>query len=162
MRKKRLSKDVSFSATAPTSYLKRMLPAELFLSQTKEFLDEYFYGSYVSDDITVSQRSITVSMDGFAYFLKTVLKAIFGRELLKMKAMLSRELLVIRLEFSPSLISSEDMDILRETALRSGFDFQMRQWGAALTMEAYVSPSLGIFARTDTYVYDTLESTFFR
>ena len=124
---------------------------------TKNFLDEHYYGCYKADTVEYITRNIFISTDGYAEFLKIIFKEVKARQLIRIDTHSNQKKLTFDICFDTSLLSSDDITSLSEIAAASGFDVQILS-DKVIADFAYISATFTVFhSYTTRIVYNSLK-----
>lgn len=95
------------------------------LCDTKNFLDEYYFGCYVGSTPEYTSKRIFVSVEGYARFLKVIFKAVLAKHMIHIKSVSGAKALLFSIEFDASTLTENELDELYEIAKKSGFETEI-------------------------------------
>ena len=154
------------SETIPDEFILNPVCVFDVFEATDEFFDENFRGAIKVDGELTSDGFVTISPDGFAFFQKVFLNAIFGESVVRLK--MSTENGVFKVESSWKIynkISRADLALLRSTADISGFKMTLSEEGefGNLTLETPIkkTPTLAIYAVSAARMREAFTRVFF-
>lgn len=145
----------------PKNYVIRQFGTKEFVSQVKKFLLENFEGAYDSEGRCDAFRYIYISPEGFAYFLRTVLKEIYGNELLLISISLEYDKLYFDLKFDTERLSEEGRKILAFSAEKSGFEYVIEKDRIRVKIKVHPPEALEVRAGKEQLIYNALMDIFF-
>ena len=150
----------------PTEFTKKQLRIFDIFKATEDFFEDNFRGAICVDSELACDGFVLISPDGFAYFHKVLLNAVFGESVVRLR--MFRENGLFKLEASWKIynrISKSDLDILSSTATLSGFSMKLNESGevGALILEAPVrqAPEISISAVSQARMRETFTRVFF-
>ena len=145
----------------PYLSLPKMVRISTFVSEARQFLNEYFKGSWIEEPPEYRfTKHILVSADCFAYFTKVIFKRVFNRELIVMSSELDDKTFRITFNFSTSYLREDDFEKLSLIAELSGFSFEHTESSASLVSNVYSSAVIHVYAGRPMYVYNALLDVF--
>ena len=128
---------------------------------TKDFLDTYYKGCFVSRNIDYATRSLYVSLEGYAQFLKIIFVSVFARELIKIGIEDLVDKIVFTISFNTSYLLEEDIEAMQALADNSNFQAVFED-GKVLAIFKYTLSDFSMFnAISSSFVYNTLSRVFF-
>lgn len=154
------------SETIPDGFISKPVFVFDVFEATDEFLDENFRGAITVDSELTCDGYVHISPDGFAFFHKVLLNAIFGESVVHMK--MSTDAGIFKVQSSWKIynkISHADLALLRSTAELSGFKMTLSEEGefGNLTLEVPIkkSPTLAIYAVSAARMREAFTRVFF-
>lgn len=146
MQKQEFIKKHSLSDTIPESCERGNVSVNLLCSVLDAFLDANFRGAFTLEKEINEDGYIAVSVDYLAYFLRTLLADIYGRELLRIK--LYSSFGKLQLEFSygkTRLTKGEETELLR-IAQTAGFTVSFYHSRVFISAKIVGSPVTTLYA----------------
>ena len=154
------------SETIPDEFITNPVYVFDVFEATDEFFDDNFRGAITLENKITKEGFVHVSPDGFAFFHKLLLNAIFGESVVHMK--MSSEDGVFKVQSNWKIynkISDADLALLRSTAELSGFKMTLSEEGeiGTLTLETPIkkTPQLAIYAVSIAKMREAFTRVFF-
>ncbi len=92
---------------------------------TKRFLDEYYSGCYTGGYIEYITKSVFVSAEGYANFLKIIFKSVFSSHMIHISASSTPKTLLFEIKFDTSVLNGKNCSGLSKIAKKSGFSYEI-------------------------------------
>lgn len=156
----RLSKREPHNFTAETISI-----SDVFQT-TEKFFDEHFRGAVDIQNEAETERFISASPIGIAYFYRTLLEHIFGEGVLYVKAQTNNSQFIMHNEFSIKRNLDEKTEARLKTVARlSGFDIYFTSMGEKTCIDIVfamrASKAIPIYAREKRTLYIAYVDVFF-
>lgn len=144
----------------PTNTNLSLISGYELIHDTKEFLDENYHGCFVCHPVDYITRSIFVSVDGYANFLKIIFKAVFASHLISIKIESNNKNLTYDIKFDLKQLTDINRADLLDIADKSGFSIEMCEDMIRVKFD-YTGPNFTVFQSVSTRtVYNSLKSIF--
>lgn len=123
------------SDTVPDEYIKKQVRVFDIFRATEDFFEDNFRGAITVDSELSSDGYVLISPDGFAFFHKALLNAIFGESVVRLRMFRENGLFKVEAKWKIyNRISKSDLELLRSTANLSGFSMKLDESGQIGTL----------------------------
>ena len=133
---------------------------------TEEFFDDNFRAAITLERDLCSEGFVNISADGFAFFYKVLLNAIFGESVVHIKMSSHGGVFETKANWKIYKgISKSDLSLLRSTAELSGFKMTLSEDGdvGCVTLSSPIkkTPQLAIYAISAAKMHEAFTRVFF-
>ena len=154
------------SETIPDEFILKTVFIKDIFEATEEFFDDNFRGAIIVDNELDSDGYVNISPDGFAFFHKVFLNAIFGESVVRLRMFCEKNHFKVEAKWKIyNKISKSDLNLLYSTANLSGFSMTVNEDGKegnlTLSMPISAKPYIAIYAVSLAKMRETFTRVFF-
>ncbi len=166
MKKPKIPRLRLISETVPDEFTSKSISIFDVFQATDEFFDDNFRGAITVDNELAADGYIDISPEGFAFFHKVLLNAIFGESVVRVRMLCDGSIFKVEANWKIyNNISKDDLALLRSTANLSGFKITLRETDedGNLILEAPVrkSAQLALYAVSAARMREAFTRVFF-
>ena len=160
------TKNFLISSGFPSNLTLKTVKATDILVSSSDFFNENFRGAIAFDIDPYVPGYTDISADGFAYFFKVLLNAVFGESVVRISSAADAKVLTLFVDWKTKTeISSQDLAELKTTARLSGFDFTILKnqdfTRATITLNLKKTKVLSLYAVSIQTMRDAFVRVFF-
>lgn len=154
------------SETIPDEFITKTVSVGDIFEATDEFFDDNFRGAITVDNELTADGYVNISPDGFAFFHKVLLNAIFGESVVRLRMLCENSCFLVEARWKVyKSISNSDLALLRSTANLSGFSMTLnedeKEGKLTLSMPIRATPYLAIYAVSIAKMREAFTRVFF-
>ncbi|MBE6645251.1 MAG: hypothetical protein E7612_07755 [Ruminococcaceae bacterium] len=137
-----------------------LVGADELVVETYEFLKTFYKGCFDAYLTRFGYKSIFICIENFAIVIKSLVKAVFARELIVIRFSENADAISMDWEFDTSVISDELRKEIKTLANEGGFDITFDDKSAHIEIEFMPNSVPYVNSITTRIVYNTLVYVF--
>lgn len=154
------------SETIPDRFISKVSHVCDIIGAIEEFFEDNFRGAIITEASHDTDGYLNISTDGFAFFHKVLLNAIFGESVVRLRMFTDDASFKVEARWKVyKRISESDLALLESTAKLSGFTMRLSDVGEdgflLLEMPIRKTPKLAIYAVSKAQIYEAFTRVFF-
>lgn len=127
---------------------------------TQKFLDEFYRGCFVSHAVDYITRSLFISVDGYANFLKIIFKAVFASHIINIDVKSNSKSLIYNIELDTAKLSDQNISDMLGIADESGFHVEINSTSISVKFDFTTTVFTAFQAVSTSVVYNYLKIAF--